>query len=124
MVAVKQTGTTDDGSVRVAERNARAHADEFVHKEHTAFKHLFKNEHRAFHLRGDHGHNAGQVRRKSRPRRIVNFGNHTAQIGVHFQFLTHGYGQLVALNRPVDAQLAERHFERTQVFRANARNRD
>ncbi len=57
----------DNGPVRVAQDHLRAHVDQSVHEEQSAFKHLLVNQDAASALGGYDQHHAQQVRRESRP---------------------------------------------------------
>src|SRR3712207_8010414 len=54
--------TTLFRSVRVAEDDARAHADQLVHEEHARLEHLLVHQHHAVALRGRHDRDRHHVR--------------------------------------------------------------
>src|SRR5689334_21099930 len=60
--------------VRVAEHDARPHADEPVHEEEAVLEHLLKDEHCAFRLGGGHQGDADEVGREGGPDAVVYLG--------------------------------------------------
>ena len=109
--------------MRVAQYDPRAHADQLVHEEHTRLEHLFVNQRRTLDLTGDDGHDAGQVRRKPRPRAVVDLGNHTAGVRNDAQPLSRRYVDRVAVHLPSDPEFRERDPRHLEVMRVRGLDR-
>ena len=97
----------DHGAVRVAENDLRAHIDQVVHEEQTAFKHLLVNQHGALRLGGDHEHHADQVGGQAGPGGVGDRHNGAVQIGVDAILLLGRDKDVVAPLLKMDAQPAE-----------------
>ena len=84
--------------MRIAQHDARAHADELVHEVQAALEHLLVDQHRPDGLGGDDDGRAHHVGRESRPGRIVDLGDGAAQIGHHGQRLAARHQHVFALH--------------------------
>ena len=124
MLSMQEAWTGNNRPMWIAQGNSRTHAYKLVHKEHPAFKHLFKNQNGSFNLGCNHRHYRSQIRRESRPRTVINFRNHSAKVIVYPHFLTGRYSKCISLNVPAYAQLAERNAQRPHVLWIDTGNRD
>ena len=114
----------DDGAVRVAEDDPRAHRDELVDEEQPALEHLLEDEHRARRLRrGDDG-DRGEVGRERRPDAALDLRDLAAEVVHDAELLArrHAQGRLPHLE--LDPELAERGHDRDQVVRLDVLDRD
>ena len=112
---MKNTWSRYYRAMGVAKRYSCPHGNEFVHKKHAGFKHLFMDENRSLNLCGNNSHDAGQIRRESRPGRIVNFGDHAAQIAIYLECLLCRDGKAGSVDGPADSEFSERNLERPHV---------
>ena len=77
----------DDGAMRVAEDDLRAHGDQLVDKEEPALVHLLVDDDRALRLGGRHQGDAHEVGREGGPGRVVDLGHGAAKVRPHAQIL-------------------------------------
>src|SRR5205823_6877369 len=79
-LAVELRGPVDDGPVRVAEDDPRAHADELVDEEEAVLEHLLEDEDRPPRLGRDRERDRGEVGRERWPRPVLDLRYLTAEI--------------------------------------------
>ena len=97
----------DNGAVRVAEDDLRAHVDEFVDEEESAFEHLLMEEHAASRLCGDRDEHREQVGGEPRPRCVGEGHNGSVEEGVHDIMRLTGHDEVVAVFLNLYAKSAE-----------------
>ena len=96
-LADQTAGTDDDGAMRVAEDDLRAHGDELVDEVETALVHLLMDDDGAFGLGGGDEGDAHEIGRKGRPRCVVDLRHGAAEVGLDAQALCTGDDQVLAL---------------------------
>src|SRR5207237_2365046 len=93
----------DHGAVRVAEDDARTHADEFVHEEHARLEHLLVHHDDALALRCGHDGNRHHICRECGPRLVFELGNVAAKITLNPLLLLGGDDEIGLVRSALDA---------------------
>ena len=91
-------GPDDDRAMRIAEHDARAHADQLVDEEEARLEHLLVDEDHALALRRGHERDRHRVRRERRPRLILELRHVPAEIALDHHLLLGGDDEILALD--------------------------
>ena len=97
----------DNGTVRVAKDNLRAHVDKFIDEEQTALEHLLVEEHRSACLSSHRNEHGEQVRSQSWPRRIGNGHGGTVDERLNLVVALARHKEVVILDFHLDAHATE-----------------
>ena len=107
----------DDGAMRVAEDDPRAHRDELVDEEEPALEHLLEDEHRPRRLRGRDDRDRRQVGGERGPDAALDLRDLAAEVVEHPQPLPRRDAERGVPDLELDPELAERGHDREQVVR-------
>ena len=110
--------------MRVAQHDARAHADQLVHEEQPRLEQLLEHEQQAFALRGDDDRDRHQIRRERGPGPILQFRHVPAQVRADAALLVGVDDEPGAIEARPDAEPLERHQCGAQIIGAHAVDRD
>src|SRR6266496_5067726 len=110
--------------MRIAQDDARPHADQLVHEEQSRLEQLLEYEQQPFALRRDDDRDGHEVRRKRGPRSVLELRDVAAEIGTDAPLLAGVDDQLVALEPRPHAEPLEREYGRAQIVAADAVDRN
>ena len=83
--AIERRGAGDNGAVRIAQHDRRAHGDEFVNKKEPRFEHFLMDEAGTFRLGCDDEQNGEEVGWEAGPGAVFDAGNRSSEIFTDFQ---------------------------------------
>src|SRR5437867_4364047 len=103
--------------MRVAQHDARSHADQSVHEEKPTVKQLLEDKHGALRLSSRHESYTHQVRGKGGPYAVVNLGHRIVHIIRHLQLLPARHAYVVAVHFYLHPQLIEDEADHLHMLR-------
>ena len=118
--AVQLRRPDDDGAVRVAQHDARAHADQLVHEEQPRLEHLLVDDDHALALRRRDERDGHRIRRERGPRLILELRHRAAEVAADLHLLVRRDDEVLALDATDDAEALEAHERGAQVLDAGA----
>ena len=124
LAAAQLGGADHDGAVRIAEHDARAHADQLVHEEEARLEHLLVDHDDALALRRRDERDGHGVGREGRPRLILELRHGAAEVAADLHLLLGGDDEVVALDAADDAEPLEAHEGGAQVLDAGVLDGD
>ena len=110
--------------MRIAEHDARAHADQLVDEEQARLEHLLVDEDHARALRRGDERDRHRIGRERRPRLILELGHVSAEIALNDLLLLGRDDEVGAVDRARDAEPREAHQRRAQMLDAGVGDAD
>src|SRR6185312_2831157 len=118
-LAVETRRPVDDGAVRVAEDDARAHVHELVDEEQAVLEHLLEDQDGALRLRRDREGDRRQVGRESGPGAVLDLGDLGADVVLDRKLLAARHTHRGAGDLPADSESLERGPDGDEVLGDN-----
>ena len=114
----------DERAMRIAEHDARAHADELVDEEQPRLEHLFVDENEPGALRRRDDRDRHRVGRKRRPRLVLELRHVSAEIALNDRLLSASArdDEIGSVDHARDAEPREAHQRRAQMLDARVRD--
>jgi len=106
--------------MRIAQHDARAHANELVDEEHPRLEHLLVHQDESVALSSGHDGDGHEVRRERGPRLILELGHVAAKVRADGATLLRGDDQIVADDGALDAETLESHARGAEMLDASA----
>src|SRR5438128_2519106 len=110
--------------MRIAQHDARAHADQLVHEEESRLEQLLEHQQDPLALRRDHDRNRHQIGREGGPRAVLQLRHVPAQVGADAALLTGIHDQLGAVEARSHAQALEPQQDAAEILASHAVDRD
>ena len=104
--------------MRIAEHDARAHADQLVDEEQARLEHLLVNEHEPLALRRGDERDRHRVGRERRPRLILELRHVSAEVALNDLLLLRRNDEVRSVDDARDAEAREAHQRRAQMLDA------
>ena len=111
-------GPDDERAVRIAEHDARAHADELVDEEQSRLEHLLVDEHDALALRRRDERDRHRVGRERGPRLVLELGHVSAQVALNDHLLLGRDDEVLPIDDARHAEPREAHQRGAQMLDA------
>ena len=124
MLPAQRGGARDHGAMRVAQHDACAHTDQFVHEEEARLEQFLEYEQQPFALSRHDDGDGHEIRGKRGPRSVFELGDVAAQIGTNAALLVRVDDQFEAVEPWPDAKPLEREQGGPQLVAADAIDRD
>src|SRR2546430_2764817 len=119
----ERRGARDYGAMRIAEYDARAHADQLVDEEQPGLEQLLENQQQSFALGRDHDRDGHEIGRKRRPGSVLEFRDVAAEVRPDATFLAGIHDELIAVEPWAHTQSLEGQKRRPEVIAAYAVDR-